>query len=155
MGGALRPARRELRLGEYAARRLERQKRAQQLLGESDYRDGLRRIDALTDELNFGFWHNPSETGGVLRKIAGAGGCRALESEQAFVDELLTRAERARLGDDARRVAAYYLGLLRASASWLDPQVFTRLRDEVDAKRASIPLFVELGEDPAEDPAFA
>ena len=120
VGGALRPAARELGLTEYAAKRLERQRLARELIKERDYRDGMRRVDALTDELNFGFWHNPSETVAVLRKVARAGGCRALESEEAFVDELLTRAERARLGpDDARRVAAYYLGLLRASAAWL------------------------------------
>ena len=150
VGGALRPAARELDLAEYAALRIERQRLARGLLGDADYRDGLRRVDALTDRLNFGFWHNPSETAGVLRKIALAGGCAALESEGAFVAELLTRAERARLGDeDAERLAGYYLGLLRASAAWLDPAIFTRLRDELDARRDDLPLFVELGGDPA------
>jgi hypothetical protein len=150
VGGALRPAARELALAEYAALRIERQGLARALLGEADYREGLRRVDALTDRLNFGFWHNPAETAGVLRKIAAAGGCRALESERAFAEELLTRAERARLGDaDAERLAAYYLGLLRASAAWLDPAIFTRLRDELDARRDALPLFLELGGDPA------
>lgn len=148
VGGDLRPARRELPLAEYASKRIERQRLARALLGDADYRVLLRRVDALTDELNFGFWHNPSETGGVLRKIARAGGCRALESEEAFGDELLTRAERARLGPDGvRRLASYYLGLLRASAAWLAPEVFTRMRDEVDAGRADLPLFLELGGD--------
>lgn len=150
VGGSLRPARRELTLAEYATKRLERQHRARELLGDPDYRDGMRRVEALTDELNFGFWHNPSETGSVLRQVAGAGGCRALESEDAFVEELLTRAERKRLGERAaHRIAAYYLGLLRSSAAWLDPEIFTRLRDEVDAQRSELPLFIALGEDPA------
>ncbi|HSG63743.1 MAG TPA: hypothetical protein VLD39_02040 [Gammaproteobacteria bacterium] len=86
----------------------------------------------------------------MLRKIAKAGGCPALESEEAFVAALLTRAERARLGHrEATRLAAYYLGLLRASAAWLDPAIFTRQRDEIDAIRDDLPLFVELGGDPA------
>lgn len=149
VGGDLRPTRRELALAEYAAKRLERQRLARELLADADYRDGLRRVDTLTDELNFGFWHNPSETGIVLRKIARAGGCRALESQETFVDELLTRSERRRLGPErARRLAAYYLDLLRASAAWLDPAVFTRLRNEVDAGRADLPLFLEQGGDP-------
>jgi hypothetical protein len=150
VGGALRPAARELSLAEYAGLRLERQRLARELLGDADYRVGLRRVDALTDQLNFGFWHNPSETAGVLRKVAAAGGCTALESEGAFAAELLTRSERARLGDEgARRLAGYYLGLLRASAAWLDPAIFTRLRDELDARRDDLPLFVQPGGDPA------
>lgn len=150
VGGALRPQARELSLAEYASKRIERQRLARDLLAAPDYRDGMRRVEALTDEMNFGFWHNPSETVAVLRKVARAGGCRALESEDDFVAELLTRAERARIGEqDARRVAGYYLGLLRSSAAWLDPAIYTRLRDEIDVHRDTLPLFVALGEDPA------
>lgn len=144
-GGALRPAGPELGLATYARKRLERQRLARALLGDPDYRAGMRRVDALTDELNFGFWHNPSETAAVLRKVAEAGGSPALESAEAFSAELLTRRERARLGADGERtVASYYLGLLRASAAWLDPDAFTRLRAEVEPLRSRLTLFVEL-----------
>lgn len=150
VGGALRPGGRQLRLGEYASRRLERQRLARALLRESDYRATMRVVDALTDELNFGFWHNPSETVAVLRKIADAGGSRALENEDGFADELLTRRERTVLGPDGvRSVARYYLGLVRASAAYLDPETFTRLRAEVEPSRASMPVFVLVGSDPA------
>jgi hypothetical protein len=150
VGGALRPSRRELRLGEYAAKRIERQRLARDLLGSPGYHDAMRRVDALTDELNFGFWHNPGETVTVLRKVIAAGGCRALEDEEGFASELLTRRERTELGEvGASLVARYYLGLLRASAAYLDPETFTRLRAEVDPLREQLPVFVPLGEDSA------
>lgn len=151
IGGSLRPPGRELRLGEYAERRLERQRLARELLREPDYRATMRVVDALTDELNFGFWHNPAETVGVLRKVADAGGARALEDEDGFADELLTRRERRVLGaQGVRTVARYYLGLVRASAAYVDPATFTRLRAEVERSRASMPLFVGLGAEPGD-----
>ncbi|MDR9392264.1 MAG: hypothetical protein RI554_09580 [Trueperaceae bacterium] len=154
VGGALRPARRELGLAEYAAKRLERQRLARDLLGRDDYRDDMRRVDALTDELNFGMWHNPGETVALLRKVAAAGGSAALESETGFVEALLTRRERARLGEaGAHRLARYYLALVRASAAYLDPEIFTRLRDEIDPGRPDLPIFVELGEGEDATPA--
>jgi len=150
IGGALRPRGRELRLAEYAAKRLERQRLARQLLGDPGYRATMRVVDDLTDELNFGFWHNPSETVVVLRKVVDAGGARALEDEDGFAEELLTRRERALLGaEGTRAVARYYLGLVRASAAYLDPETFTRLRAQVEPSRASMPVFVRLGHDPA------
>lgn len=150
IGGALRPRGRELRLAEYAAKRLERQRLARELLRDPGYRATMRVVDALTDELNFGFWHNPSETVVVLRKIADAGGSRALEDADGFAEELLTRRERTVLGaNGVRVVASYYLGLVRASAAYLDPETFTRLRAEVEPARASMPVFVHLGPDPA------
>ncbi len=150
VGGPLRPAARELRMSEYARLRLERQRLAKALLDSDDYRDGLRRVEALTDQLNFGFWHNPGETVVVLKKIVQAGGCRALESEDGFADALLTRAERRRVGEEgARTLARYYLGLVRASAAYLDPDVFTRLRDDIEPLRSSLPMFLAAGEDPA------
>lgn len=156
-GGALRPPGPQLDLAAYAGRRIERQRLARELLGDPDYRVAMRRVDALTDELNFGFWHNPSETTGVLRKVAEAGGSPALEDAAGFADQLLTRRERARLGEDGvRTVARYYLGLLRASAAWLDPEAFTRLRAEVEPLRSRLPLFVELGRaEPGEERAPA
>lgn len=150
VGGRLRPAGRELRLPEYARLRLERQDLAREVLGRDDYRDRLRQVDVLTDRLNFGFWHNPNETVVVLRRVIEAGGCTALESEEAFASQVLTRSERDRLGPDGvDLVARYYLGLLRSSASYLDPAIFTRLRADVDPLRDRIPVFVALGEDPA------
>ena len=150
VGGPLRPAAKELPMPEYARLRIERQRLAKALLASDDYRDGLRRVEALTDQLNFGFWHNPGETVTVLKKVVQAGGCPALESEEGFVDALLTRSERRRVGEDgASTLARYYLGLVRASAAYLDPDVFTRLRSEIEPLRASLPLFLALGEDPA------
>jgi hypothetical protein len=99
-------------------------------------------------------WHNPGETVALLRKVAAAGGSAALESETGFVEALLTRRERARLGEaGAQRLARYYLALVRASAAYLDPEIFTRLRDEIDPGRPDLPIFVELGEGEDATPA--
>ncbi|MDQ3460990.1 MAG: hypothetical protein M3498_17115 [Deinococcota bacterium] len=132
-----------LSLPSYAAKRLERQHLARELVRAGDYREGLRRVDRLTDELNFGFWHNPSESIDFLRRVIVQGGHRALESEGGFLEELLTPLECAALSDEQQTlVARYYLGLLRASASYLDAESFTRLRDEVESLREGLPIFV-------------
>lgn len=143
VGGKLRPLAQPLSLGEYAQKRLERQALARELLGTGDYHARMRRVDELTIELSFGLWHNPNETVLIFRQVVERGGCRALESETAFVEELLTRLERERLSADQQAlVARYYLGLFRASAAYLDAEVFTRLRDEVEPLREQLPLFV-------------
>lgn len=143
VGGPSRPSSGYLSLSEYAGLRLERQTLAKNLLKNADYRGQLRQVEALTDRLNFGFWHNPSETIGFLKRVIEQGGCAALESPEAFIDELLTRRERADLSPvNAERVARYYLGLFRASASYLDAEIFTRLRAEVEPLREGLPFFV-------------
>lgn len=142
VGGKTRPLTSFLSLRAYAEVRLERQSLAESVFGSPDYREPLGRIDALTERLNFGFWHNPSETSAFLRRVIEAGGCEALSSPEAFVGALLTRREREEIGEAARRVATYYLGLLRASASYLDAETFTRLRAELEPLRESLPVFV-------------
>jgi hypothetical protein len=142
VGGKLRPAARELTLPEYASKRLERQRLARELLGTGDYRERMKRVDMLTDELNFGFWHNPNETIKFIKQMIEQGGCVALESEGAFIDTLLTRRERALTQGKATLIARYYLGLLRASAAYLDAEVFTRLRGEIEPLRDELPFFV-------------
>lgn len=147
IGGALRPRTAPLELAAYARARLERQELARALLGSGEYRERMRRVDELTDRLNFGFWTNPNETVTVLRRVIEAGGCRAVESEEAFAEELFTRLERERLSLRTQRlVARYYLGLLRASAAYLDPEIFTRLRAEIDPLREELPIFVLFAE---------
>lgn len=142
VGGA-RPLAPYLSLPAYASKRLERQLLARELVRAGDYREGLRRVERLTDELNFGFWHNPSESIDFLRRLIVQGGHRAVESEQGFLEDLLTARERADLSaEEQSRVARYYLGLLRASTSYLDAEVFTRLRNEVEPLREGLPVFV-------------
>ncbi len=142
VGGRARPTG-YLSLSEYAARRLERQVLAKELLKSPDYRGQLRQVEALTEALNFGFWHNPGESIEFLKRVIEGGGCGALESSGAFVEELLTRRERAELTPEhADLIAVYYLGLLRASASYLDGETFTRLRAELEPLREQLPFFV-------------
>lgn len=148
VGGALKPPVAILSLAAYARKRIERQELARELLGSGAYQTKMRRVDALTDETNFGFWQNPNETVAVLKKIIDAGGSPAVESEDGFVQALLTPDERTQIGPiAAERVATYYLGLMRASAAYLDPEVFTRLRSDIDPLREELPIFVPVGED--------
>jgi hypothetical protein len=143
VGGKLRPAGQLLALPQYAQKRLERQTLAKNLLGKANYHQDMKQVETLTDELNFGFWHNPSETLRVFKRVIEMGGCKALESAQAFIDELMTKREQETLGSKQRElVANYYLGLFRASAAYLDAEVFTRLRGEVDPLREQLPVFV-------------
>jgi hypothetical protein len=133
-------------LTEYAQKRLERQKLARELLGNKDYRVQLTRVDDLTNELNFGFWQNPGESVIFLRTVIEQGGCKALESKADFVQELLSERERADLTEAEKDLlASYYLGLIKASAAYLDAEVFTRLRAEVDSLRDALPVFMEFG----------
>lgn len=141
----MRPRAPLLSLAEYAGKRVERQALASTLLRKNDYRVELRLVERLTDELNFGFWHNPSESVEVLKGVIEGGGSRALESPEGFAEELLTRRERVGLeGKDQRLIATYYLGLLRASTVYLDAEIFTRLRAEIEPLRDHLPVFVLL-----------
>jgi hypothetical protein len=143
VGGSLRPQAKELTLPEYARLRTERQNLAKGMLAKANYHQDMQQVEKLTDKLNFGFWHNPSETVRVFKRVIEMGGCKALESSQAFVDELLTRLEKETLEPKQKElIARYYLGLFRASAAYLDAEVFTRLRGEVDPLREQLPVFV-------------
>lgn len=143
VGGKSRPLTSHLSLGEYANKRLQRQQIAQALIKQSDYHQELRRVDKLTEELNFGFWHNPGETIEFLKRMIHQGGCSALESNENFVQELLTPLERSKLREDELQcIARYYMGLLRAASAYLDAEVFTRLRNEVEPLRDTMPIFV-------------
>lgn len=145
IGGPARPRGAPLALAGYAARRVRRQALAREVAMSADYRAALREVERLSDELSFGMWHDPVETNALLRQVVAVGGCPALESEAAFVEALLTRGERRRAGKDAtRRLARYYLGLVRSAAAYLDADVFDRLRGELDAERAHLPLVVGL-----------
>jgi hypothetical protein len=143
IGGKLRPVGKFLTLPQYAQKRLERQTLAKNLLGKPNYHQDMQRVEQMTDELNFGFWHNPSETVRIFKRIIEMGGCKALESPRAFINELLTRREKEVLEISQKDlVAKYYLGLFRASAAYLDAEVFTRLRAEVDPLREQLPVFM-------------
>lgn len=143
IGGSLRPNTPVLSLFDYARKRLERQQLAKSLLGKPDYHQQLQAVEQLTSELNFGFWHNPSESVQVLRKVIENGGCKALESSRNFIQELLTPLEVDTLSFQQQElIATYYLGLFRASAAYLDADVFTRLRAELEPLRNSLPVFV-------------
>ena len=143
IGGPARPSGAPLGLAAYAVRRVRRQALAREVVTNADYHAALREVERISDELNFGVWHDPVETNALLRRVVAVGGCPALESEAAFVDALLTPGERRRAGPAATgRLARYYLGLVRSAAAYLDADVFDRVRGELDVERARVPLVV-------------
>lgn len=141
VGGRLVPRGPVLTLALYARKRLERQELAQALVQKRIPLAGLREIDRLTDEMSFGFWHNPSEVAAFLRGAARMGGHPALERTDAFL-RLLTPSERLRLGEArALTVANYYLTCLRLAAPGLDAGTLERTFARLDA--VHLPMFVD------------
>lgn len=130
-----------LALPEYAARRLRRQDLAGHLIREGLAPGRMRDLDALTDELMFGFWLNPAQVAEFLRAALRQGGHPALGSLEAFA-ALLTPAERARLGEvGVRQVCVHHLTCLSLAAPLLDPDALGRVWERVEA--TTPPLFVD------------
>lgn len=126
VGGRVAPPGETLTLAEYAARRMERQDLARGLVRQGLHPLRMRRLDALSDELMFGFWLNPSEVAAFLRGVAA----------------LLTPAERERLGETGvRLVCAHHLTCLTLAAPMLDPDALAGVWSRVEA--TTPPLFVD------------
>ena len=132
-----------LTLSEYAARRLERQALARDLVTRRPFdAERLRRVDALTDELCFGMWRNPLEVAEFLRAAWRAGGHRVLESPEDFASLVLTGEERARLPDAGLEVARFHHACLRLAAAALHPEELERASSRADALARRVPLFL-------------
>ncbi|SMB91745.1 hypothetical protein [Deinococcus hopiensis] len=141
VGGRVTPPGSLLALPEYAARRLRRQDLAGHLIREGLAPGRMRDLDALTDELMFGFWLNPAQVAEFLRAALRQGGHPALGSLEAFA-ALLTPAERARLGEvGVRQVCVHHLTCLSLAAPLLDPDALGRVWERVEA--TTPPLFVD------------
>lgn len=141
VGGRVAPPGALLPLPGYAARRLERQKLAARLVGEGLNPGRLRELDALTDELMFGFWLNPTQVAEFLRAALRQGSHPALGDVGAFA-ALLTPGERERLGEaGVRQVCVHHLTCLSLAAPLLDPDALGRVWERVEA--TTPPLFVD------------
>ncbi|WP_343759229.1 hypothetical protein [Deinococcus depolymerans] len=121
VGGQVAPPGGQLSLAQYAALRLERQDLARSLIRRGMDSAQMRRLDALSDELMFGFWLNPAEVAAFLRAAIREGGHPALGDPAAFA-ALLTPTERARLGESGvQRVCAHHIASFSLAAPMLDP----------------------------------
>ncbi|UBV43961.1 hypothetical protein LAJ19_01645 [Deinococcus taeanensis] len=141
VGGRVTPPGEQLTLAQYATLRLERQTLARQLVREGLDPRLMRRLDALSDQLMFGFWLNPGEVAAFLRAAIREGSHPALGDPQAFA-ALLTPTERARLGlDGVARVCAHHLACFGLAAPMLDPDGLSATWDRIEATRP--PLFLD------------
>lgn len=141
VGGRVTPPGEQLRLPEYAALRLDRQDLARSLIRRGLDRAGLRRLDALSDQLMFGFWLNPSEVAAFLRAAIREGSHPALGDPAAFA-RLLTPAEQARLGTDGvALVCAHHIACFALAAPMLDPDGLNTAWQRIEATRP--PLFLD------------
>ena len=141
LGGPLTPEGPTLTLARYAARRLRRQDLARALVRKEVPLAALGEIERLTEALCFGFWHNPQEVAGFLRRAIRLGGHPLLGSPEALAG-LLTEGERRRLTPaGVRRVAGHYHACLSLAAPTHSPESFERLYARLEASRP--PLFLD------------
>ena len=140
LGGRLTPSR-LLTVPEYAARRVERQTLARQMITRASPPEAMRSLDRLTDELMFGFWLNPAEVTAFLRAAIRQGSHPAL-GEPAVFAELLSDTERARLGPaGVDRVCRYYLTCLHLASPGADPHALEHIFERIEANVP--PLFAD------------
>jgi len=141
LGGRVAPAAGPLELPGYAARRIERQELARRMVTSASPPGAMRTLDRLTDELMFGFWHNPAEVTAFLRAALRQGGHPALAEEEVFA-RLLSPEERSRLGEDgALGVCRYYLTCLHLASPGVDPHALEHIFERLE--RLTPPLFVD------------
>lgn len=141
VGGRVTPPGEQLRLAEYAALRLERQDLARSLVRFGLDGPRMRRLDALSDQLMFGFWLNPAEVAAFLRAAIREGSHPALGDPAAFA-RLLTPSERSRLGPGGvALVCAHHIACFALAAPMLDPDGLNAAWQRIEATRP--PLFLD------------
>ena len=141
LGGALTPKNPQLTLGEYGLARNERQTLARQMISRGSPPGTMQRLDALTDTLLFGFWHNPSQVAEFVRAAIREGGHPALEQPAAFA-QLLSPDERTRLGEaGVSRVVRHYYACLALAAIYTNPYSMDAAWARIEAE--PVPLFVD------------
>ncbi|WP_237724598.1 hypothetical protein [Deinococcus alpinitundrae] len=141
LGGGLTPAGAQLSLGEYGLARNQRQALARQMISRACAPGTLSRLDAMTDTLMFGFWHNPAQVADFVRAAIRQGGHPALEQPAVFA-ELLSAAERARLGPDGvSRIIRHYYACLATAALYTNPHGMDEAWARIEAE--TVPLFVD------------
>lgn len=144
LGGPLLPIGSQLTLGAYGMARNERQKLARQIISRACPPNTLARLDAMTDTLMFGFWHNPAQVADFIRAAFRQGGHPVFERPEVFA-QLLSAAERSRLGTSGvAQVIRHYYACLALAALHTNPYGLDAAWAKIEAE--PVPLFAdELG----------
>ncbi len=143
LGGRLEP-KAFLSLPQYAARRLERQRLAREIVTVKPLTpERLRAVDDLTDELCFGMWHNPREINDFLSAVLRLGGHPIFEFEELFAAHILLEPERARLPLRGLEIARFYRACLTLGAAMLNIDEMELAAQRVDDLSRDIPLFLD------------
>ena len=133
-----------LTLTRYAARRLERQHLARELITVKPLTsERLMRLDAFTDELCFGMWRNPREINDFLVAVWRIGGHVIFESEPEFAAQVLTQTERERLTEQGLEIARFYNACLRVGAAAQNPEEMDFAVTRVETLSLKMPIFVD------------
>ena len=133
-----------LNLTQYAAKRLERQRLARELITIKPLTaERMMRLDAFTDELCFGMWRNPREINDFLSRVWRIGGHVIFESEPEFAAQVLTQTERERLGEHGLEIAQFYNACLRVGAAAQNPEEMDFAVSRVETLGVSIPIFID------------
>jgi hypothetical protein len=143
LGARLQP-RAFLSLGQYATKRLERQRLARELVTVKPLTaERLSRVDEITDELCFGMWRNPREINDFLSAVWRMGGHAIFERETEFAARVLTPSERDRLPEAGLEVARFYNACLRVGAAALNPEEMEFAASRVEDLAQRLPVFVD------------
>ncbi len=133
-----------LSLPQYAARRLERQALARELITVKPLTaERLSKLDRITDELCFGMWRNPREINDFLLSVWRVGGHVIFENETEFAAQILSPTERARLSERGLEVARFYNACLRVGAAAQNPEEMEFAASRVESLAKLMPLFVD------------
>ena len=133
-----------LTLTQYAAKRLERQRLARELITVKPLTaERMRRLDTFTDELCFGMWRNPREINDFLSAVWRIGGHVIFESEPEFASLVLTQTERERLTERGLEIARFYNACLRVGAAAQNLEEMDFAVTRVETLSLSIPVFID------------
>lgn len=133
-----------LTLTQYAAKRLERQRLARELITVKPLTaERMRRLDTFTDELCFGMWRNPREINDFLSAVWRIGGHVIFESEPEFASLVLTQTERERLTERGLEIARFYNACLRVGAAAQNLEEMDFAVTRVETMSLSIPVFID------------
>ncbi|PZA08576.1 MULTISPECIES: hypothetical protein [unclassified Meiothermus] len=135
------PTGRPLPLSEYARLRLRRSELVRRLVARQGDPYLLAQIEQLTEELNYGFWSNPTTMKAFLRRFAPLR-IPALSSPQDF-EGLLTQEERSRLPEPGL-AGRYYLGWLRLPQLVMEPLAFEQAMREQEVWGERLGLFLDV-----------
>lgn len=128
-------------LSEYAALRLRRSEFVRKLVARQGDPPLLAQIEALSEDLCYGFWSNPGTLKNFLKRLPSVA-YPVLESPAEF-EKLLSSSEFRRMSEPGL-AGRYYLGWLRLPHLVMEPIAFEQAMREQEAMGERMGLFLDM-----------